>query len=221
MSVIEKKEIKCPNCGNPITINAYTSINVKLEPELREKVLSGKIFEYTCEHCYHHGHMGYPFLYHDPNNKFLIQYSAPQDAQKHLETFKNNYKNVKNVIPNLDEYRYRVVDQFALLGEKIEAFEHGLDDRILEITKILVGTMLEKQNHINENERIYLYKIDEGFRVDILDTKENTIRQIRLKDEPYRIVKKDYESHLENNNVDIVNEEWASDFLNKIYKSVN
>ena len=50
MSIPKKHTITCPKCGTSGDFTAWDSINVDLMPEMKEKVMSGEIFRWTCPH---------------------------------------------------------------------------------------------------------------------------------------------------------------------------
>lgn len=213
--------IKCPHCGGQVEYKTYASINSKSDPELKEQLLSGQLFRYECPHCHEKGYLGFPFLYHDPVNHILIQYTSPEKRDETLKTFISNIAKAKEILGNeFDKYRYRLVDEFGLLCEKISCFDNGLDDRVLEITKILVGYILEQRNQINDDERLYLYDAGDHLRADIINQNVKTMKQIKINKEIYNVAKRDYSQYFdeEKTKFAIINEEWAATLLNKISK---
>ena len=74
MSLSEKHNVKCIKCGNNFEINEWNSINVEEMPEIREKVMNGDIFKFTCNHCNETHNIIYNCLYYDKTNK---SYSLP------------------------------------------------------------------------------------------------------------------------------------------------
>ncbi len=51
MSKISKRPIPCPSCGHTGEFTFWDSVNVDLDPEMREKVLRGELFRWTCPNC--------------------------------------------------------------------------------------------------------------------------------------------------------------------------
>lgn len=70
----ENLEVKCPNCGQIHNLDLYDSVNVKVNPELKEKVYSGEINVFPCAK----GQLLQGFLYTDEdrwiwvNPEFLL-----------------------------------------------------------------------------------------------------------------------------------------------------
>ncbi|HJJ51273.1 MAG TPA: CpXC domain-containing protein, partial [Methanocorpusculum sp.] len=72
--ITDEDIIVCPECEHEQTITICPAVNVTTDPEMREKVLSGDLFMFTCDQCGFSGYAGYPFVYEDKetNGGFLI-----------------------------------------------------------------------------------------------------------------------------------------------------
>ncbi|HJK60190.1 MAG TPA: CpXC domain-containing protein, partial [Methanocorpusculum sp.] len=72
--ITDEDVIICPECDHEQKITICPSVNVTTDPEMREKVLSGELFLFTCEKCGYTGFAGYPFVYEDKETQggFLI-----------------------------------------------------------------------------------------------------------------------------------------------------
>ena len=55
----------CPVCNHEQELHVIPTVNVTLDPDMKEKVLSGEIFLFTCENCGFSGFAGFPFIYED------------------------------------------------------------------------------------------------------------------------------------------------------------
>ena len=44
MSKVRKVKFNCPECGEEVEFDYYESVNVTLNPELKEKIVSGGIY---------------------------------------------------------------------------------------------------------------------------------------------------------------------------------
>lgn len=53
MTRIDKSTFICKKCSKKFDVDTYHSVNVTLNPELRDKVLSGEIYKFICPHCHH------------------------------------------------------------------------------------------------------------------------------------------------------------------------
>lgn len=63
---------KCSSCGTENQINIHESINVKENPELKEKVKDGSMFVWQCPHCGTVNLALFQTLYHDPDEKLMV-----------------------------------------------------------------------------------------------------------------------------------------------------
>lgn len=148
MSLKEKHLVKCMNCGKNFEINEWNSINVEEIPELREQVLKGDIFKFTCEHCKETHNIIYNCLYYDKTNKFMIQlmpgfkadeYIFSQEEEQFIKTFGNNI--------------YRLTSDYISFLEKVRILTEGLNDKALEICKTVAFSSytLEHPDTLPEN----------------------------------------------------------------------
>ena len=67
-------QVDCPNCGAKEKVIIYQSINVSLDPSLRERLLEGKINIFQCGKCKQDAFISGPLLYHDMDRKFMVQF---------------------------------------------------------------------------------------------------------------------------------------------------
>ena len=124
----QSQEIKytCPYCHKDFDTTIYTAINVEQDPDLKEACISGDIFRHTCPHCQHAFMIQPPLVYSDPSRKFLIWLSQqePTESLKQLAEplVKQGFK----------LRRCATVQEFA---EKIQIFEDGVDDIMVELAK--------------------------------------------------------------------------------------
>lgn len=58
MSMYEKEKIQCPVCGTTGEFEMWKSVNTVLNPEKKEQLLSGSLFQYICPHCGKRAHEG-------------------------------------------------------------------------------------------------------------------------------------------------------------------
>lgn len=130
--MIKIKKFHCPVCHNDSEIKMYRSVNVDLDKSLREKVLSGKIFSWVCPNCGEELNIHYDFLYHDMSHEFMI-YFSPNKCEETNEAINCQL----DKYPGMRNSKYRTVDNFNQLIEKILIFESGFDDVTIELAKVL------------------------------------------------------------------------------------
>ena len=83
-------QVTCPSCHAQGEFTVYKSINTKESPALKEKVRDGSLFQFTCPACGAKTTVDYPFLYHQPEDHYMINYGKLEDGAKALEILKAN-----------------------------------------------------------------------------------------------------------------------------------
>ena len=150
MSEREIQRIKCPKCGSEHDFEIWTRVNTDLDPVLKDKVRNGQLFRTVCPSCGQQIDVVYPCLYHEMENRIMIYYApgekAMQDALAAFDEGLDIAGKEKGFDPAGKGYRNRVVGSLYDLQEKIAIFEAGLDDRVIEICKVLIGSELRGGN---------------------------------------------------------------------------
>lgn len=156
MPDMTERDIRCPHCGAIIRFRFYEHVNVQRHPEWKELVTDGNIFDLHCEKCGHDSRIGYPMIYHDPDKHFMVMMADANNTR-------DAYSSLKALISDPDEgaafgpdYRFRAVTQPASMSEKILIFDAGLDDRIVELLKMMSVLSWSAANGDRKPERIYL-----------------------------------------------------------------
>ena len=145
MSRIESIKVKCPECGKKFKSDFWASVNIGINPELKERVLSGKINTKTCPKCGSFVKIEHPILYHDMDNKIWlwIHWLTKEDMSKIPEEDKENVRKImkakyESEIDNrisyiLEDYKKDVVFNKDDLNKKIKELEH--QSMVLKVCK--------------------------------------------------------------------------------------
>ena len=72
MSQSEPIAITCPVCTNRQTCVVWQSINVTLDPELKQRLLDRSLFAFRCDQCGHTAGIEQELMYHDMERKLMI-----------------------------------------------------------------------------------------------------------------------------------------------------
>ena len=135
----DSMEARCLKCGSTQQVKTYESINISKDPSLKEKVLDGSLFTWTCPHCGTVNLVTAPTLYHDPEGRLMV-WLMPQGAltgaqaeavERSMEAVSLSMRND----PSMDGYTLRRVDSVGELIEKVNIHEAGLDDVAIEMCK--------------------------------------------------------------------------------------
>ena len=118
--------IECPHCHMETEHKVIDHINIDRNPELRAKVQDLSVFRVKCPNCGETVLAVHPCLYHDMANQFMV-WLWTEDGQVPKAEF-----------DPLAGYTLRVTDSLNTFREKINILERGLDDRTIEIMKLLL-----------------------------------------------------------------------------------
>ena len=135
MSSSKDVVINCPSCSTRLELSCYASINVTVDPRLKQKVMDGSIHSQTCPACKETITIFTGFLYHDMIQRILIHYKGPNDAPTpHRAAMEKELKD--------RGYIFREVSSPLELIEKLSIFDAGLNDKVIEAWKsqVLSGT---------------------------------------------------------------------------------
>ena len=146
MALVDIKQLHCPQCGSKNHIHVYKSINAQEDVKLRDKILSGQLFDFYCPYCEYRARLYYPCLYNDVKNKFMVYFipgiEKGQITDRAVEIeFENMPKITKRIVPTFNEFR-----------EKIIIFEAELDDMAVELTKSAVAGAVHKKKNMDASE---------------------------------------------------------------------
>ena len=126
MSTFHELNYRCPYCMREFTIMVYDSVNAETDPELRERAMSGDLFRHSCPHCKTDFMIQNPLVYSDPSRKFVIWLSN-EEANDSL------YELAKPLA--LQGYTLRRCATIQEFTEKIQIFEDGVSDIVVELAK--------------------------------------------------------------------------------------
>lgn len=155
MSQLRKETIECPHCYKEGEFDLWTSVNVDLNPELREKIFSDELFLYHCPHCGEVTGIPAGTLYHDMEHKFMLFF----------EFFKpDEYDYLPMELPDtlgMDKnYTFRTVFDLQRFKEKIVILEHGLDDVAIEHQKYMISHIIMPEI-TEKGYELYFAKLEE------------------------------------------------------------
>ncbi len=218
MSLEHSERITCPNCGEEGDFVIWKSINTAIDPETKEKVLSGKLFRFKCPKCGVETNIMYNCLYHQMEDHIMI-YTVYTDedideAVKAFDSYANNDL-LKEFKPVMSNYTFRIVRDQLKLREKIYIFNQGLDDRVIELMKIILRFhLMEEEPELNVIDLLLIFKdnVPEEFAVRSEGDKWGSFPFIQ---EMYDNIKAAYiDPNDDGKRLYFVDPEWAINYLN-------
>jgi hypothetical protein len=147
MSVFRSVDVECPGCGTVARVNLVLSVNADRRPDLRDAIVDGSFQRFACASCGTSQRIDPAFTYVDLARKQYVgvwptaRRGDWQAAAAETEAaFENAYgKAATGKAKDLGEgVQVRAVFGWPALVEKILAAGAGIDDRTLELLKILV-----------------------------------------------------------------------------------
>ena len=135
MAEAQNNMFTCPQCGEDGPLTMWTSINVAQDPDARRRVEDLSIFEWTCPNCQKTSLVLHPCLYHDVANEFMIWFAPDGEIQDNTTDFSQ-----------LDHYTLSTTHTPNEFREKVNVLERHLDDRALEMTKLILIMQLSRDN---------------------------------------------------------------------------
>lgn len=135
-----QQEVVCPHCGKPYEFVVHRLIQADKNAALKKKVRTKELFKGRCPHCQGTASVAYSFMYLE--NGFLFH--VVQDETD----FQNTGRMIENETdfpPELKGLHHRLLHTREELLEKLAIFDAGLDDRIIELLKVVCSISLQKQ----------------------------------------------------------------------------
>ena len=69
-----KVQTSCPRCKSPVTVELEQVFDLNVDPQAKQRLLSGQVNVVQCPSCGYNGMLGTPIVYHDPEKGFLFTY---------------------------------------------------------------------------------------------------------------------------------------------------
>ena len=166
MSEKQIQRIRCPKCGGEHDFTIWNRINTELDPDLGPRIRTGELFRTVCPSCGQQIDVVYPCLYHQMADKLMIYYApGPEGMKEAVAAFEQGTEDTRNrqgYDAQEEGYTCRVVGSIYDLQEKLAIFDAGLDDRVIEVCKVLVGSELQESRHDADFDDLLYYRDPKG-----------------------------------------------------------
>ncbi len=162
MTMPSSERITCSECKNTFETRFYNSVNVTLDPSLKDAILSRSLNNAFCPQCKAQVTIASGLLYHDMHNKLWLQ-TIWEDEQKWaeaetrykdaLKSTATEYRGLAPAFASIEkEMTVRLVFGYNQLREKVLIFDAKLDDRIIEFLKIVALSEYGPLHKLLDNE---------------------------------------------------------------------
>jgi hypothetical protein len=139
MAIVYPYSLRC-ECGHTFVANLADGVNAGRSPEVRDEIIQGAFHRVTCPSCRKTVTAEKSFFYSDAPRGTFIQVKPRQD--RHLwRQASAGLEKTAALIPEshapLNKRKIRVVFGMQELREKLIAENLGIDDRMLELVKVI------------------------------------------------------------------------------------
>jgi hypothetical protein len=131
MSSSTPRKFTCPNCDLEQEFGVFENVNVTLEASFKKQIIERSLSRFNCKGCSKNLTVRHPILYNDVKEKIMIW--LPQGETKRPSIDEGS---VMMTMMGKAGYRFRWVDSYNDLVEKIRIFDDGYDDRAVELLKL-------------------------------------------------------------------------------------
>ena len=208
------EELECPKCGHKHSLKKYKVINVKEKAKLKEEIMKNRLYQFSCEECEYMAPITYDSLYVDSQRNIMIYMAPVMNAE------------IKAEIAELEQEKgidKRLVDNINDLKEKIMIADNHLDDRVIEIIKIMYIDQMKKEMEDDTLLNI-LFDYNRDNYCFLVFFQKKGIGKIPLTREFYRQVEDKYKDAIKEHSMDSfmkVDMEWAGKILFKNHNKFN
>lgn len=172
MSIERKEILACPNCGHEQDFIVWQSLNGDIDPEAKQQLLDGELFNFQCEECGNISNVDYPILYHDMTHKAMIYYVDENSVEQTYQAMVGAENKIGIEMPG---YRRRIVTKQNSLREKAIIFDCDLDDRIIEIVKLIYYTNAGNQVSDVKIDDVYFLVSDDKYLLAFIGDKSLSV----------------------------------------------
>jgi len=134
----------CPRCRQPVTADIEQLFDINVDPQAKQRLLSGAINMVNCPHCGYQGSLATPIVYHDPDKELLLTYFPPElglPVNEQERLIGPMINQIVNKLPNEKRKAYLFRPQNVLTMQ-------GLVERVLEADGITRDMIQAQQQRL-------------------------------------------------------------------------
>jgi hypothetical protein len=224
MTSFHREQLICPKCLNEAEVVCWDRVDVSADPDLKDRLLRRNLMSFECPNCGEFLTNANPLLYIDPAQRVQIFYSptvAALEAELAADAAEAGVlpQALRDELQVLSEAGAETSDHLRLVAginslmEKIHLFDHGYDDRLMEILKIAL-----KVHYFNEEnmtlEQIYFLSTDDEVVLFQAKTAEKGWYSLEMSADIYQNTKENLVAQMPlESSWALINEAWATAWL--------
>lgn len=148
--------VKCPQCGKESTFSMWQNVDSLEDPMLKQQIIDGVLFDFKCPYCDYSVALHYDLLFNMPDHGVMLHMIADHEQAVKVPAA---IEEQEKLLPaeareNAKLYIHRIVPDAITLREKTLIFELDLDDRVIELMKVLYAAQYVTQKGV-EPEHIF------------------------------------------------------------------
>lgn len=126
-------QVNCPACCEDSDFNICSNIDISENPELKQKLFSRELFRFTCPECGEKIIVAYDCTLLDKANKLIIALTTA-----------DNEDDIESKL-KIDGYTLRITRSINQFVEKLALFEDNIDDKVIELYKLMLEGQYEDE----------------------------------------------------------------------------
>ena len=204
--------VQCPHCGQKLEYNVSTVVDGAVDEYQKLAILNNKFFELNCGNCGKSMDMVYEFMYCDTEKNYMLYFVDEERADGANVAIQINQKFVEE--QGGDSGTARIVYELNDLIEKINIFDNGLDDRVVELMKFFCV-----HHAINDLAQLNVYGAHYCFHDGNHCFKiegENGIAIAQFPDGMYSEIEMNFAEELSACRTLIIDQDWAMSILDEL-----
>lgn len=205
MSLNTQEKVRCPKCGAINDITLWQSVTADDSADLKEDLLGGRLNVLCCTECRARALVPTPLLYRDDKSKLLISLcptSDPEEAKKNFDTVRESSRR-SGELDELVGYRLRFVSDYNALMEKLLIFDSGLDDKTVEIIKLMV--LMQEPDKMKNRSALFGRKFEDGaIEIMVQSTDDGSVFTSKTPGESYNLIHRE----LLNSGIKAASRDW-------------
>lgn len=140
--------VACPQCSKQSTFTIWQNIDSMQDPMLKQQIIDGTICDFKCPYCEYGVAMSYDLLFNMSDHGVMLHMicdekqalNVPAMIEAQEDELEGDAKKLAKM------YIHRVVPDVLTLREKTLIFEQDLDDRVIELMKVIyAGQCIEQK----------------------------------------------------------------------------
>lgn len=192
-----KTTVSCPACLEEGEFRICSFIDICQDPDLKESIFSRDIFKFSCPECGEEILVAYNCTYLDTDKSFMVALLDNDSTNAAVEASGCTLRIVRSI------------NEFV---EKIALMEDGIDDRIIELYKIMLEDQFEEERPGSEILGIFYAGQnlqDKSLMFYIITQNAENVRAV-LSFDTYEAIVKQFDQNPEMAKHDSeINREWA------------